>query len=169
MGPVHAGAFVDAFGDVGSVDAEFAKETGQDVRWVLAPRVSAAEIAVQLAIGKLARDLVRDMNRERRLADAGLAGQADDREGGSGASGCRGDQAGDLVHLLSAAGEITRVRGKVEQRTTAATVNADEFPDPLRSAHESGGPGRNAAPSGRGRPGGSVVGGPAELDGAGME
>ena len=47
-------------------------------------RVRPAEVGVQLPVGELAPDPVRDMDRERRLPDAGLARQADDRQRGLG-------------------------------------------------------------------------------------
>ncbi len=72
MRPVHAGALINAFRDVGSVDPQFAEETCQNICRVLGPGVRPAQVGVQLPIGEFFTDPVRDMNRERRLPDAGL-------------------------------------------------------------------------------------------------
>ena len=72
MRPVHAGPLIDAFGDVGSVNPEFAEETGQNLCRVLCPGARPAQVGVELPVGELVTDPVRDVNRERRLPDAGL-------------------------------------------------------------------------------------------------
>ena len=44
--PVHAGSFIEALGDAGSVDAELAEETGQDIGRILPSRVRLPEVGV---------------------------------------------------------------------------------------------------------------------------
>ena len=100
------------------------RKPGQDVGRVLRAGVGAAQVGVELPVGKVAADPVRDVDRQRRLARAALAGHAHDRQGGLRASRRRGDQPADLPDLLRPAGEVADVRRKVQQRAPPAVGSA---------------------------------------------
>jgi hypothetical protein len=74
-----------------------------------AARVVPAKVDVQLAVRVLARDAVRPLDRERRLADARRTVDGGDDDGLRRAGGV--DQAGQFLQLGRAAGEQPHGRG----------------------------------------------------------
>ncbi|ANZ40140.1 hypothetical protein BBK82_33015 [Lentzea guizhouensis] len=70
------------------------QQFGEHVRRITRLLGRAAEVDVELAVGVVGADLVRDPDRQRRLAHTGCAGDARDRHPAGGAE--RGGEAGDL-------------------------------------------------------------------------